>query len=57
MLAASTCGEGLSLLLWVVAVVLALVGIVRLVGGDLLVGLGCIIAAFLVGPGGVSLFC
>lgn len=57
MLAASTCGEGLSLVLWVVAVILVLVGLVRLVGGDLLVGIGCLIAAALVGPGGVSLFC
>lgn len=57
MLAAAACDGGWALLLWVLAVIVALVGLVRLIGGDLLVGIGCLIAACLIGPGGVSLFC
>lgn len=55
--AAFQCSDGVSLLLWVVAVIVGLVGVVRLVGGDILVGVGCLVAAFLIGPGGLSLLC
>lgn len=43
-------------LLWVVAVVLAVVGVVQLLQGQLLFGIILIIGAFLVGPGGYSIF-
>lgn len=39
-----------------IAVGLAIYGIVALVRGDLLIGIGSLIAAALVGPGGLSLF-
>lgn len=44
------------LLLWLIAVVLVILGIVRLVRGDVLVGIVLIIVGLLVGPAGVSLF-
>jgi hypothetical protein len=44
------------LLLWLLAVVLVVVGVVNLVRGAILVGIICIILGLLVGPGGVSLF-
>jgi hypothetical protein len=43
-------------LLFIIAVVLAVVGIVRIVQGEVLVGIALLIAAALVGPGGVSIF-
>jgi hypothetical protein len=43
-------------LLWILAVVLVVGGIVTLVRGQWLLGLVLIIVGFAVGPGGVSLF-
>jgi len=43
-------------ILWLIAVVLVVYGIVRLVRGDVLVGVLLIVAGLLVGPGGVSVF-
>ena len=43
-------------LLWIIAVVLVVAGIVALVRGQWLWGLVLIIVGFAVGPGGVSLF-
>lgn len=43
-------------LLWLAAVILVVTGIVRLVAGDVLVGVVLIIVGLLVGPGGVSIF-
>ena len=43
-------------LLWVIAVILAVVGIVQLIQGQIVFGIVLIIAACLVGPGGYSLF-
>jgi hypothetical protein len=42
-------------LLWIIAVVLAVVGVVQLVQGQLVFGLLLLIAACLVGPGGYSI--
>lgn len=47
---------GMYLILWLIAVVLVVLGIVRLVRGDILLGVILIIVGLLVGPGGVSLF-
>jgi hypothetical protein len=44
------------LLLWILAVILVVSGIVSLVRGQLLMGIVLIIVGLLVGPGGVSLF-
>jgi Family of unknown function (DUF5699) len=43
-------------ILWVIAVVLVIAGIVQLFQGQLLLGLVLIVLGFLVGPGGFSTF-
>lgn len=43
-------------LLWLLAVILVIAGIVQLVRGAILFGIVLIILGFLVGPGGVSIF-
>ena len=43
-------------LLWILAVILVVWGIVTLVRGQMLMGIVLIIVGLLVGPGGVSLF-
>jgi hypothetical protein len=43
-------------ILWILAVVLVIAGIVQLVQGQVLAGLALIVIGFLVGPGGVSIF-
>jgi len=43
-------------LLWLLAVVIGIAGIVSLFRGQILWGIILIIVAFLVGPGGVSVF-
>jgi len=45
-----------STLLWIIAAVLVVVGIVQLVQGQIIFGALLIIAGLLVGPGGVSIF-
>jgi hypothetical protein len=42
--------------LWILAVILVISGIVTIVRGGLLLGIVLIIVGLLVGPGGVSLF-
>lgn len=42
--------------LWLIAVVLVIAGIVSLVRGQVLVGAVLIVVGLLVGPGGVSIF-
>ena len=48
--------DGAATLLWVLAVVLVIAGIVTLIRGGVLAGIALIIVGLLVGPGGVSLF-
>jgi hypothetical protein len=43
-------------LLWVIAAILAVVGIVQLFQGQIILGVVLIVAACLVGPGGYSVF-
>jgi hypothetical protein len=43
-------------LLWVLAVILVVVGIIMLVQGQWILGIALILASLLVGPGGVSVF-
>jgi len=43
-------------LLWIIAVVLVIAGIVSLVRGAVLAGIVLIIVGLLIGPGGVSIF-
>jgi hypothetical protein len=46
----------MALILWIIAVVLVISGIVSLVRGQILWGAVLIIVGLLVGPGGVSIF-
>ena len=46
----------MAFLLWLIAVILVIAGIVALVRGAIAYGLVLIIVGLLVGPGGVSLF-
>jgi len=43
-------------ILWIIAVILVIAGIVSLVRGQMIMGIVLIIAGLLVGPGGVSIF-
>lgn len=45
----------MAFLLWLIAVILVVVGVVRLLQRDILWGLVLIIAGLLIGPGGVSI--
>jgi hypothetical protein len=47
---------GAATLLWIIAAILVIAGIVSLVRGQVLVGIVLIVAGLLVGPGGVSIF-
>jgi hypothetical protein len=46
----------MTFILWVIAVILVVTGIVALVRKQFLWGVVLIVAGFLVGPGGVSIF-
>lgn len=43
-------------LLWIVAVIIAIIGVVQLIQGQILFGILLLIAAAAVGPGGYSVF-
>ena len=47
---------GMEFVLWVLAVILVIAGIVSLIRGAILVGILLIVVGLLVGPGGVSVF-
>ena len=42
--------------LWIAAVVLAIVGVIQLLQGQIILGIVLLVAAAAVGPGGFSLF-
>lgn len=46
----------MSSLLWVVAVVLAIFGVIQLLQGQILLGIVLLVVAAAVGPGGFSVF-
>lgn len=46
----------MGLILWIIAVILVISGIVALIRGETLWGIVLIIVGLLVGPGGVSIF-
>jgi len=46
----------MSTLLWIIAVVLVIAGIVSLVRGQIIAGIVLIVVGLLIGPGGVSIF-
>jgi drug/metabolite transporter (DMT)-like permease len=43
-------------LLWIVAVILAVIGVIVLIWGSVLAGIVLLVLAVLVGPGGYSVF-
>lgn len=49
-------GNGAATLLWILAAILVIAGIVSLVRGAVLAGIALIVVGLLVGPGGVSIF-
>jgi hypothetical protein len=58
LIAASTgCAGAVTTLLWIVAAILVIAGIVTLIRGGVLAGIVMIIVGLLIGPGGVSIFC
>jgi len=57
MLAAKSCGGGVSTILWIIAAIFVIGGIVTLVRGAFLYGIVLIIIGLLIGPGGISIFC
>ncbi|BAN03545.1 GPGG-motif small membrane protein [Ilumatobacter coccineus] len=46
----------MAFILWLIAVILVIVGIVQIIQGQLLFGLLLIVVGLLVGPGGYSIF-
>jgi hypothetical protein len=56
MFAMLALGGGAATLLWILAAILVIAGIVALVRGSLVTGAVLIIVGLLVGPGGVSIF-
>ncbi len=46
----------LNTILWIIAAILVIAGIVNLVRGGVVVGIVLIVLGLLVGPGGVSIF-
>ena len=46
----------MAFILWLIAVILVIAGIVTIVRGSLLFGIVLIVVGLLVGPGGVSIF-
>ena len=49
-------GGGVATLLWIIAAVLVIAGIVTVIRGGVLMGIVLIVLGFLIGPGGVSIF-
>lgn len=46
----------MALILWLVAVILAVVGVIQLLQGQIILGIVLLVLACLVGPGGYSIF-
>ena len=56
MLALVLAASNAATLLWIIAAILVIAGIVTLVRGGVLAGVVLIIVGLLIGPGGVSIF-
>ena len=57
LIAAKACGGGVTTILWIIAAIFVIGGIVTLLRGSVLYGILLIIIGLLIGPGGVSIFC
>jgi hypothetical protein len=56
-IAARECGGGVATILWIIAAIFVIGGIVTLIRGAVLYGIVLIIIGLLIGPGGISIFC
>jgi hypothetical protein len=56
-IAANSCGGGVATILWIIAAICVIAGIVTLLRGAVLYGIVLIVVGLLIGPGGVSIFC
>ncbi len=56
MLALMLAASNAATLLWIIAAILVIAGIVTLIRGGVLAGVVLIIVGLLIGPGGVSIF-
>jgi hypothetical protein len=56
MLSLLALSGGAATLLWIIAVILVIAGIVTLIRGGVLAGIVLIIVGLLIGPGGVSIW-
>lgn len=56
MLSVLAMSSGAATLLWILAVILVIAGIVALFRGSALAGVALIVIGLLIGPGGVSIF-
>jgi hypothetical protein len=56
MLTLLAMSSGAATLLWIIAAVLVIAGIVTLIRGGVLAGIVLIVVGLLIGPGGVSIF-
>ena len=57
LLAANGCRGTVSLILWIIAAILVIWGILTIIRGGVLAGIALIVIGLLIGPGGVSIFC
>ena len=57
LLAATNCSAALTTILWIVAAIVVIYGIVSLVRGAVVMGLVLIVVGLLIGPGGASFIC
>ncbi len=48
--------RGMNFILWIIAVILAIVGVVQILQGQIILGIVLLVVACLVGPGGYSIF-
>jgi TM2 domain-containing membrane protein YozV len=46
----------MNFILWIIAVILAIAGVVQLIQGQIILGIVLLVLACLVGPGGYSIF-
>ena len=46
----------MAFILWIIAVIVAIIGIVQLFDGQIILGIVLLVAAALIGPGGYSIF-
>jgi hypothetical protein len=57
LIAQRTCGGGVATILWIIAAILVIAGIVTIIRGGVLAGIAMIVIGLIIGPGGFSIFC